>query len=276
MLRSFKITGLVTIVVLFTFVAGIAVLELPTGLPPKTDRDGASVRIAAANLAYFNPESLAAGSRVAELGADVLILLEWTGVNAEGHQDLDSWNVVLDEPRRGAHGVRILTRTTLEAEAELVPTPVEGPCPMPIATARVRFGRGWLAVLGVHAPPPIDECEETNAPTLLALADLVGNGRLLQDVGVAREGDPVVMAGDFNALPGSKELAPLRYVGLVDTHMRQHWRPIGTWTPSKSVPHLLRIDYVFAPEDIPVVGSWTVNLPGSDHRAVVAELAPVD
>ena len=147
---------------------------------------------------------------------------------------------------------------------------------MPIATARVRFGSGWLAILGIHAPPPIAECEETNAPTLTSLAEIVSNGRLTRDVGAARRGDPVVMAGDFNALPGSRELAPLRYVGLVDTHMSRHWRPIGTWTPSRSVPHLLRIDYVFAPEDVPVIGSWTVNLPGSDHRAVVAELAPPD
>jgi endonuclease/exonuclease/phosphatase (EEP) superfamily protein YafD len=274
--QSLKITGLVTIVVLFTFVTAVTVLELPTGLPPKPDRERASVRIAAANLAFSNPESKAAGRRVAELGADVLVLLEWTGENADGHEALGSLNILLDEPRRGAHGVRVLVRSTLEAEAALVPTPVEGPCPMPIATARVRFGQGWLAILGIHVPPPIDECEGTNAPTLAALAELVGDGRLLRDLGVARRGDPVVMAGDFNALPGSKELAPLRYVGLVDTHISRHWRPIGTWTPSKSVPHLLRIDYVLAPEDLLVVGSWTVNLPGSDHRAVVAELAPPD
>jgi endonuclease/exonuclease/phosphatase (EEP) superfamily protein YafD len=274
--RFLKTMGLVTIVGLFSFVAGVTVLELPTGLPPQTDHHGPSLRIASANLAFDNRESKAAGSRVADLGVDVLILLEWTGLNADGHQDRDSWTVLLDEPSRSAHGVRILARSSLEAQASLVPTPVLGPCPMPIATARVRFGRGWLAILGIHAPPPIDECEETNAPTLTALASIVSHGRLTQDVGVARRGDPVVMAGDFNALPGSKELSPLRYVGLVDTHMSRHWRPIGTWTPSKSVPHLLRIDYVFAPEDVPVIGSWTVNLPGSDHRAVVAELAPPD
>ena len=276
MRQSVKILGLVAIVGLFSFVAGITVLELPTGLPPQTDRHGPSVRIAAANLAFNNRESEAAGRRVADLGADVLILLEWTGLNADGHQGDGSWTVLLDEPSRGAHGVRVLARTWLEAQASLVPTPVVGPCPMPIAAARVRFGRGWLAILGIHAPPPIAECEETNAPTLSSLANIVSDGRLTRDVGAARRGDPVVIAGDFNALPGSRELSPLRYVGLVDTHMSRHWRPIGTWTPSKSVPHLLRIDYVLAPEDIPIIGSWTVNLPGSDHRAVVAELAPPD
>ena len=276
MRRSLQIAGLITIVGLFSFVAVVTVLELPTGLPPRTDRQGPSLRIAAANLAFNNRESKAAGRRVADLGADVLILLEWTGRNADGHQDHDSWNVLLDEPRGGAHGVRILAHRSLDAHAALVPTPVVGPCPMPVATARVRFGHGWLAILGVHAPPPIDECEETNAPTLAALASIVSNGRLLENMGAARRGDPVVIAGDFNALPGSSELSPLRYVGLVDTHMSLHWRPIGTWTPSKSVPHLLRIDYILAPEDIPVIGSWTVNLPGSDHRAVVAELAPAD
>ena len=56
---------------------------------------------------------------------------------------------------------------------------------MPIATARVRFGSGWLAILGIHAPPPIAECEETNAPTLTSLAEIVSNGRLTRDVGAA-------------------------------------------------------------------------------------------
>jgi endonuclease/exonuclease/phosphatase (EEP) superfamily protein YafD len=274
--RAFKITGLVTIGILFLFVAGVTVLELPTGLPPPTDRHGASLRIAAANLAFDNQESGAAGRRVAALEADLLILLEWTGENADGHEGQDSWNVLLDEPRRGAHGVRVLARPSLEAEAELVAAPVDGPCPMPVATARVRFGREWLGILGIHAPPPIEDCGETNGPTLTALAGLVDDGRLLEDVGAARRGDRVVMAGDFNALPGSAEMAPLRYVGLVDTHTSRHWRPIGTWTPAKSIPHLLRIDYVLAPRDLPVVGSWTVELPGSDHRAVAAELAPPD
>jgi hypothetical protein len=274
--RPTKLAGLLAVVGLFTFVAGVTVLELPTGLPPRSEHHRSTVRIAAANLAYFNAESAAVGRRVADLDADVLILLEWTGSNAEGHDVGRSWDVVLDDPLPGAHGVRILARPSLEADGRLVPAPVVGPCPLPIATARVRFGSGWLAVLGVHAPPPIEACEDTNAPTLDALARLVAGGRLRFDLGAARRGDPVVLAGDFNALPGSKELSPLRHVGLVDTHMKRHWRPVGTWTPTKSIPHLLRIDYVLAPEDIPVVGSWTVNLPGSDHRAVVAELAPVD
>jgi endonuclease/exonuclease/phosphatase (EEP) superfamily protein YafD len=273
MRRFLKITAMVAIGLLFSLVVAVTILELPTTLPPATERQGVSLRIAAANLAFDNQESAAAGRRVAELDADLLILLEWTGTNADGHLARGPWEIVLNEPRRNAHGVRVLARSELDASAELVPSPVEGPCPLPIATVRVRFGGEWLGVLGVHSPPPIEECGEMNAPSLSVLANLVEGGRLVEDVGAALRGDPVVLAGDFNALPGSRELLPLRHVGLVDTHTRRHWRPIGTWSPAKSIPHLLRIDYVLAPEDADVVGSWTVNLPGSDHRAVVAELA---
>ena len=73
----------------------------------------------------------------------------------------------------------------------------------------------------------------------------------------------------------SRSLAALRESGLTDTHARLHWRPIGTWS-SNWVPYVARIDYVLVSDDVPVLGSWTVQLPGSDHRAVIADLGRPD
>lgn len=230
-------------------------------------------RVAAANLAYNNSNIADATRVIQQLDAHVLVLLEWTGTNIGSALLSDSsWQAVLDEPRRSAHGVLVLVRRPLEATAALVPPPVEGPCPIPVATVRLRMGSEWVGLLGIHAPPPIPTCEETNAPTLSALAELVEDGRLTENLGTARRGDRVVMAGDLNAHPSSQGVTRILASGLVDTYADRHWRPTGTWTSPNWILHLIRIDYVLASRDLPVVGSWTVDLPGSDHRAVVADL----
>ncbi len=249
-------------------------IALPTGFPPPLRSSRAVLRMACANLAFDNTDPLGAANVVERLEADLLILLEWTGENIDPALLSDpAWQKLLDEPRIGAHGVMVLARRPIRADASLAPTPILGPCPLPIATVRLRAGADWLSVLGVHAPPPIEECEGTNAPTLEFFAELVEDGRLAEDLGVSRRGDRVVMAGDFNARPNSAGISAIRSRGLVDTHTQRRWLPIGTWTSSERVPHLIRIDYILVSRELRVVGSWTVNLPGSDHRAVIADLA---
>ena len=81
----------------------------------------------------------------------------------------------------------------------------------------------------------------------------------------------MILAGDLNASPASPGLEWLREAGLVDTHARHRWLPRGTWASERG-PHLVRLDYVLGSSDVEVLGSWTVDLPGSDHRAVIADL----
>jgi len=244
----------------------------PTDDPPAGSRGDGILRIASANLAFDNPRSREVSAVIGKLDADVLVVLEWTGGNLLPERASGpAWRVALDEPRPGAHGVLVLVRRTLEAEAALEPTPVPGPCPMPIATARIHTGGEWVSLLGVHAPPPIPECEDTNLPTLRFLAGVVEHGRLATDLGAARRGDRVILAGDLNAPPPSPGLGWLRGAGLVDTYADRRWLPRGTWASTVG-PHLVRLDYVLVSREVPVLGSWAVDLPGSDHRAVIADL----
>lgn len=273
--RRSRRAALLAVALAIAGVAALTLVDLPTGPPPPRSAARGALRVVAANLALDNTSADAAGAALAELEADVLVVLEWTGSNAGTALELDrGLHVVLDHARPNAHGVLVLVREPLEAEAALEPTAVPGPCPLPVATVRLRLGATRLSVLGVHAPPPIEGCYGTNEPTLRWLGSLVAGGRLVRDLGAAREGDPVVLAGDFNALPGSAAMAALARRGLIDAHAESRLRPVGTWTGSPAVPHLARIDYVLVPEGIAILGSWTVHLPGSDHRAVVADLAP--
>ena len=183
--------------------------------------------------------------------------------------------MAIDAPHDGADGVLVLLRDGLMGMASLVPSPVAGPCGMPFATIRLRLGNRWVSVLGVHAPPQIDECAETNEPTLTYLAELVEDGLLQRGIGVARRGDPLILLGDFNATPNSDGVAGLRR-GLVDAQADRSWLPTGTWSRRDVPLSFERIDYVLIADEIGIDGAWTVRLPGSDHRAVVVDVGPID
>jgi len=252
--------------------AVVARYLMPTDLPPTGPRPRETLRVATANLGFDNTRKADLSRTLRRFDADLLLALEWTGHNldpeAAGGPEL---TVVLDSPSPSPHGVLVLARRRLETIASLTPTPVAGPCRMPIATVRVRDGGDWFSLVGVHAPPPIEECADTNLPTLRFLARSVRDGRLATDLGVAHRGDRVILAGDLNATPSSPGLVWLQEAGLVDTQARDRWLPRGTWA-SVSGPHLSRLDYVLGSPDVGVVGSWTIDLPGSDHRAVIADL----
>ena len=248
--------------------AGIMLLGWPTADPARRDV-AAALRIVSANLNYAN--TAVETSRVlADLDADLFVLLEWSGHNVDLELFDRDWIVELDAPRRSTHGVLILRKRSVVATASLVPTPVAGPCPMPIATVRVRVGGRWLSIIGAHAPPPIEICADTNGPTLIHFAGLIDGGRMRSDLGECRQSDPVILAGDLNAYPWSPNIGKIRAAGLVDAYASRHWRPTGTWSPYPWFPSIVRIDYVLVAREAEIRGSWIVDLPGSDHRAVVA------
>ena len=139
---------------------------------------------------------------------------------------------------------------------------------------RVRWGDRDLTVVGVHVPPPVPPYGQAQEPTILAVTDWVSDGRLVQGVGPGQVGDPVVLLGDFNALPWSADLDPVERAGLGDAWQATRRVPGPTWGPVPGGPCLARIDYVFTSQVLPALGCWTLDLPGSDHATVVAELGP--
>jgi endonuclease/exonuclease/phosphatase (EEP) superfamily protein YafD len=86
---------------------------------------------------------------------------------------------------------------------------------------------------------------------------------------------PRVLVGDFNATP----LWP--FYRRVATHFRdaaliaaqRHGRPVQrTWGPRPAGPRLLRIDHAFV-HRVAVLDFQVVEVAGSDHRAVVVDIA---
>jgi endonuclease/exonuclease/phosphatase (EEP) superfamily protein YafD len=231
------------------------------------------MRVATANLQLGNSRPADAARRLGGLDLDLLLVLEWTGSNL----DLEAMRrrslvPVLDAPHPGTHGILVLVRASMDVTAAVVPSPVEGPCAMPLAAVRIPHPETSFSVLGVHPPPPIAVCRDTTEPTVRAISSWINDGRLIVDVGPARSGDPVVVLGDFNQLPYLGSWRLLRSRGLVDTYAASRRRPGPTWSPTRYLPAFARIDYVFAPSWFRPLDSWNLRLPGSDHRAVMTEL----
>lgn len=246
-----------------------AVISVPSPVPAAAH---GGLRIVTANLYYANRRPAAASQRLAALNADVLVMLERSVDNLDTAMLSGADRiVVIDEPRAGTHGIAIIARAALAPQAALLPAPAGGPCAMPMAVLRWRTRRDWLALVAIHAPPPIAACRNTNAPTLATLAGWVDGGRLSRDLGPARRGDRVLVAGDLNTLPGSTGMAALRVGGLVDSYAAVQWRPGPTWSPHRWLPAMARIDYILAPADLSVRRAATIGLPGSDHRAILAD-----
>jgi endonuclease/exonuclease/phosphatase (EEP) superfamily protein YafD len=133
--------------------------------------------------------------------------------------------------------------------------------------ARVVTADGEVDLLGVHTAPPI-----------WLRPWRADHARLLADV---RRDRPDVVAGDFNATPDHVQLRRLLAEGLRDAGdlTGSGWAP--TWPANGrqqvlglGVPRFATIDHVLVGPRWTVVSLRRLDVPRSDHSAVVAELAP--
>ena len=121
-------------------------------------------------------------------------------------------------------------------------------------------GSGVLRVVGVHPYPP--QLNHTQAWEE-ALADLPSGG----------QGAPWLLAGDFNATLDQSQLRDLLDRGYRDAGAVAGKGLEPTFPQGGHLIPPVTIDHVLADSRLGVVGYAVEGLPGSDHRAIVAELA---
>lgn len=237
-------------------------------------REQRLLKIVSANLSLDNKQPLKATQALIQESPDIVILLEWTGLNADARLlQTQGYTFIVNEPRRGTRGIALLAKAGLSAVGGLIEPPVRGPCAMPFGIMVFTLEGQDIALIGIHAPPPIEACEDTTRPTLQAIQTWIKDGRLAIDKKPATTGHRVILAGDFNARPSDKTMRRFVDRGLIDTSSKSNALYEPTWSPYESGPRLIRIDYVFVPKDFIVLGHRVIRLPGSDHAAVAAEIA---
>jgi endonuclease/exonuclease/phosphatase family metal-dependent hydrolase len=227
---------------------------------PGAPTSGRSVTLASLNMLHGRADPVAVRALAAE--ADVLALSEVTpeAVRAlldAGISDLlpNAHVVPAGEGRPAGAGGAVWTRLDV-TERSVVP----GRFGQPSVRLSVP-GAPDLAVVAVHTHPPISSRAQ--------VAHWEEDLRLLPD---PTEDVLHVLAGDFNATPDHAAFRRLLGRGWTDAARvtGQALRP--TWSPVHFPLPRLTLDHVLVDPRIGVGALRVVPVPGSDHRALVADL----
>lgn len=227
---------------------------------PAGAREAARLRVVTANLYVLNDSFAEAGRALLALEPDVLVVPELSsdglaGLRAAGLLDRLPHSVVLLGDRRETVG--LLSRlplsdvTTRTAAARVLPRAT-----IEVAGIRVRL-------LPAHPFPPVAVLQPLWQASLRDLATEVTDLTL-----------PAVVAGDLNADRDHAAFRALLATGLRDAHDERGRGLAATWPAALPLLHL---DHVLVRDGadgrLAVVDVREVRVPGSDHRAVVADLA---
>lgn len=226
---------------------------------PQTAVGAPRLRVVTANVLSDNPdlERLAASLRA--LDADVLVVVE---LRPRVLEALRRAGVLDDLPYTTTSGrpgdVELFSRLPLRNAGH-----TEAARDLPQPRAVVEVGGVDVRLRGAHPLPPVHESEDEGRASLQGLREEV-----------RAEGLPMVVAGDLN---GDRDFPLFR--ALLDEGLRDAAEERGrglsrTWPQALPV---LALDHVLVRDGrggrLVVLSQREADLPGSDHRAVVADLA---
>jgi endonuclease/exonuclease/phosphatase family metal-dependent hydrolase len=238
--------------------AALGLVVRPRGIPtPQPEASGPVLRVLTANLYVGRADAEVIVARVREAGADVLFLQELTEEAATrlkqaGLEDLMPHAQF--ELRGGSRGSGIYSRFPLS----------EGP---PVASVRAAQPTALLELPGGEMVELV--CVHPSAPDLARK----GSARWRTDLAVLPPpGElPRVIAGDFNATLDHAAFRDVLSLGYADAALQAGIALTPTWgLPGKSP--LLTLDHVLVDRSCAVRACSVHTIPGSDHRAVYAEL----
>jgi endonuclease/exonuclease/phosphatase (EEP) superfamily protein YafD len=222
------------------------------------EASGPRLRVLTANLFFSEVDPSRILDLVRRTHADVLSLQE---LNQDGVDGLEQAGLARElpykvlEPRWGAGGTGLYARYPLRATPPVPDTAMA----MPQADLTMPGGTR-VALTAVHPLPPF------SPPNLRDWRHDLGalpaaNGR----------GQVQILVGDFNATLDHARLRAVIGRGYADAADRAGKGLVFTWGVSKFGPPLT-LDHVLADERVAVRRFDVYDLPGSDHRAVFADL----
>jgi endonuclease/exonuclease/phosphatase (EEP) superfamily protein YafD len=243
----------------------LAALVLPRAFgDDRPTPSGVSLTVLASNLKYGNGDPGALAELVRANDVDVLCVQELTpgavvGLRDAGIDDLLPESVLIPEPQTEGSGIysryplRKLGTGRLDAPGFAM---ASGTVTVPAA--------GAVELASVHPVPP------TGPSTVAEWGDgLNALPRATPDAGLR------ILAGDFNATLDHAEFREIVDTGYADAAEAAGEALSPTWPTDRflEILHLpVTIDHVLADERIAVGDVSVHEIPGSDHRAVLAEL----
>lgn len=261
-------TAVLTITFLFlrhrsgAVLAGLALLlnlvplmgYVPLGRVAAASDQPADLRLMVYNIYFRNNDLDAIRAEVDAFDPDIIFLMEYSfAIQAEIEAQFADYPYRLLEPSRMTSGVALFSRLPLTTSEVYR---FEG-TRIPIIEVAFAVAGQTVTLVGGHPWPPIDRWASLHA---MQVADV-------QRVAAQADG-PLIVAGDFNAVPWSFALRQLQAAaGVQDT--RRGLGRLTTW----SGPPLVRLslDHVFASQEL-AVQSYAQGQPGgSDHLPIVVD-----
>ena len=229
---------------------------------PAVPREVRHLRLFNANVLFLNPDVTGIAREIAAAAPDVVFLQESTPALAAVIEAAGA----LDElPHRVAVARTDPAAALLASRFPLLDHDVVevGGGPV-LIRATVDAGWGPIRLYAVHTPAPVGDGRRRWAEALRMVAYEVRQERL-----------PVVVAGDFNATWSHRAFRELLDAGLTDGAAARG-RPFQlTWPRDRHLlPPMVRIDHVLTGPGLAVTAIRTGRGEGSDHRPVVADIAP--
>lgn len=229
------------------------------GAEPSAAEDARAFQVMTANLLRGNADPIEVMEAVAREKVDILVLQE---VTPEALAALDKAGLATALPERagepgfGVMGTMILATGEISGVHRL-------DTHLGSYAATVALPQGEVRMLGVHPVPPHDA--HVWSGELGTIEDAAGAGVDL-------------LAGDFNATPDHKPMRRIYDAGFRDAAevANAGWQP--TWPANGSMvglpsPPVVQIDHVLVGERLTALATRTVDIEGTDHRAVIADVA---
>ena len=194
--------------------------------------------------------------------ADLVILIQTspaalTALNSFG------WNqrfpFSLGEPKDGFSDTAVYSRFPLSRSTLIRATSFQ----QWVTTVRVPDA-GRIRLIAVHPCNPFCDGNRWTA-----------EHQILREVVIENLDQPLVLAGDFNAVNDHGPMQALQRAGLKSATdvAGAGWLP--TYPANRQIPPLLPIDHVMINEDLTSTSVTSFAIPGSDHHGLLATLAGV-
>ncbi|MCZ2827355.1 endonuclease/exonuclease/phosphatase family protein [Modestobacter sp. VKM Ac-2986] len=243
-------------------VLGATVLPRARPSAPVSDAAGPRLRVVSLNTLHGRADAATVVALVREHDADVVALMEVTpeGVTSlvdAGIADLLPHGHVMPAGPDQPPGSGGAVWTRLEVQQR---TMVPGRFGQPAVRLTVP-GALDVELTAVHTHPPLQ------GPA--RVADWEQDLRELPD---PEDGVLRVLTGDFNATPDHASFRRLLRHGWVDVARATGAGLRSTWSPVRGGRPRLTLDHVLVDERITPQWLQVVHVPGSDHRALVAEM----
>jgi endonuclease/exonuclease/phosphatase (EEP) superfamily protein YafD len=242
--------------------AGFVYWTAPFFVPPETSAaadpaDVGTLRVMTVNAMYGQADAETVVDLVESQHVEVLAVQELTpGFEAAladaGLDDLLAHSFTVpaaDSP--GGSGLWASTPLTEEEQASGTS--------FAMPSALVDVGGTEVRVTVVHPYPPMPAEVTTWRTELVELTDQVHSDET-----------PQIMAGDFNATYDHASFREVLGSRFVDATREWGAGPTVTWPEGSRVPALFALDHVVVEKDMPVSDVVSMQVPGTDHRALLA------